>query len=232
MFILEIYLIISFLIFFFYGIVSHFSKNKNFSFRFFGTFFLMILIFTNVLMLIYITILNDIPTTISGMSKNAHIISYQNTMMYAFLVIVFYSYRYMSNTLKINYFEYYVIIFISIGSSVALLSTNNFILFYILIEIQSISLYVLTAFSKGSRYGIESSIKYFIMGSISSVLLLLGVTFLYAITGFFSFSDITLYIKLSLMMESSYIIYPVYLFTFTLILISILFKMYSAPFHY
>lgn len=231
-FIVELFLVVSFFIFFFYGIVSHFSINKNFSYIFFGSYFLMLQIFVNALLLLNITILDDVSVLNNTLLKSVHLIEFQNIIIYAFIIIIFVSYKSISNVFKINYFEYYVVLFISLVSTLTLLDSNNFILFYILIEIQSISLYILTVFSKNSRYAIESSIKYFIMGSISSILLLLSITFIYGLTGFFFFDDITLYIKLFSMMKSSYTLYPVYIFTLMLLLVSLLFKMYSAPFHY
>ena len=53
--------------------------------------------------------------------------------------------------------------------------SNDLIAVYLAIELQSLTLYVLAIFNKKSNYSVESGIKYFILGSFSTIVFLLGV---------------------------------------------------------
>lgn len=61
--------------------------------------------------------------------------------------------------------------------------SNDLLLLYLSLESFSLSLYVLTAFYRDDRLSIEAGLKYFILGTISSLLLLSSVIFFYALTG-------------------------------------------------
>jgi NADH-quinone oxidoreductase subunit N len=107
----------------------------------------------------------------------------------------------------------------------------NFFILFILLEMLSLGLYVLAAFNKRHLYSIEAGLKYFILGSFSSSLILLGIVFLYGFTGFFSFEDIYM-----LFLYNSFFLIDFYIFgilsSFLLIILGFLFKLYSAPFHF
>lgn len=121
-------------------------------------------------------------------------------------------------------FEYYIFYLISIWSMVLLISSTEFLSFYFVLELQSMSFYLLAAFRKYERGGIEGGLKYFILSSISSILLLLGFSFLYAYTGSTVFFDFV-------MIHKNYS--DVYLnsLSFILFFSGLLFKLYAAPFH-
>jgi NADH:ubiquinone oxidoreductase subunit 2 (subunit N) len=90
---------------------------------------------------------------------------------------------------KLTSFEYLIILLSSVLSLVLMCSSNDLLLTYLLIELSSLSCYVLASFKKTSSYSVDSGIKYFITGAISSALFLLGSSFLYGITGSINFSD-------------------------------------------
>ena len=84
---------------------------------------------------------------------------------------------------KINNFEYLLLILFSVLGLFVLCSSNDFLTAYLAIELQSLSFYVLAAFKKTSTYSVDAGIKYFILGSFASCMLLFGVSLLYGITG-------------------------------------------------
>jgi NADH:ubiquinone oxidoreductase subunit 2 (subunit N) len=69
-------------------------------------------------------------------------------------------------------------------------SCNDLLLAYLAIELSSLSFYILASFRKLSAYSVESGIKYFIIGAISSAFFLLGSSFIYGAIGSVNFCDI------------------------------------------
>lgn len=115
-----------------------------------------------------------------------------------FLVIVNVSFR--DEPIQ-NNFEYVVLIIISILGLLLLCSANDLITAYLAIELHSIAFYIMAAFKRKSSYSIESGLKYFIIGALSSALFLFGSSIIYGCTGSLSFDDLQMF--LSLMFTSS-----------------------------
>ena len=69
-------------------------------------------------------------------------------------------------------------------------SCNDLLLAYLAIELSSLAFYILASFRKLSAYSVESGIKYFIIGAISSAFFLLGSSFIYGAIGSVNFCDI------------------------------------------
>lgn len=84
---------------------------------------------------------------------------------------------------KLSNFEYYIILLTSIIGFFLLCGANDLITAYLAIELQGLAFYVLAAFRKSSNFSIESGVKYFVLGSLSTAIFLLGVTFLYGASG-------------------------------------------------
>ncbi len=79
--------------------------------------------------------------------------------------------------------EYYgVILFAAVGMMLVA-SAVHWLIFFLGLELLSISLYVLIASPKGEAYSNEAALKYFIMGSVASGFLTFGISMLYAVTG-------------------------------------------------
>lgn len=90
---------------------------------------------------------------------------------------------------KINQFEYSIIILLSILGFMILCSSNDLVTAYLAIELQSLSFYVMACFKKNSSFSVEAGLKYFILGSFSSSILLFGSSLLYCVTGSLNFED-------------------------------------------
>ena len=90
---------------------------------------------------------------------------------------------------KLNNFEYYIILLTSIFGFFLLCCANDFITAYLAIELQGLAFYVLASFKKSSNFSVESGIKYFVLGSLSTALFLLGITFIYGLSGSILLTD-------------------------------------------
>lgn len=95
-----------------------------------------------------------------------------------------------------NNFEYVVLIAISILGLLLLCSANDLITAYLAIELHSIAFYIMSAFKRKSSYSIESGLKYFIIGALSSALFLFGSALIYGCMGSLSFDDFQMFFSL------------------------------------
>ena len=71
-----------------------------------------------------------------------------------------------------------------------MVSANTLLALYIGIEMQSLALYVMAAFNRDSLRASESGLKYFVLGALSSGLLLYGASLIYGFTGSLEFARI------------------------------------------
>lgn len=110
-----------------------------------------------------------------------------------FLIIVNVSFR--DEPIQ-NNFEYVILITISILGLLLLCSANDLITAYLAIELHSIAFYIMSAFKRKSSYSIESGLKYFIIGALSSALFLFGSSIVYGCMGSLSFDDLQMFFSL------------------------------------
>ena len=119
-----------------------------------------------------------------------------------------------------DYSEFFALIFF-ILTGVALVSAfKSLLILFIGIEIISIPLYILTGSDKKNLKSNEASLKYFLMGSFSTGLMLMGIALIYGATGTF---DTTL------MEANSSVLFMAGLM---MLLFSMSFKVSAAPFHF
>merc|ERR1711881_709325 len=91
-------------------------------------------------------------------------------------------------------FEYFILyLFIVFGVMFFISSVDLFTMFLAL-EIQSICLYALVSLNRGSGYGVEAGIKFFVLGATSSVILIFGISMLYGAVGSTNLFHIYIYI--------------------------------------
>ena len=88
----------------------------------------------------------------------------------------------------ISRFEYPILILLSAIGMMIMVSANNMLSLYVGLELQSLSLYVLAAFNRNALRSSEAGIKYFILGALSSGLLLFGISLVYGFTGTIDFA--------------------------------------------
>ena len=123
---------------------------------------------------------------------------------------------------KIDKFEYPIIVLISILGMFFMVSSNDLILFYLGLELQSLSLYILASIDRDNLRSSESGIKYFVLSALSSGLLLYGCSLLYGFTGSTNFD----LIANQLDRDNTGAI-----FAMVFILVGLAFKVSAVPFH-
>lgn len=133
---------------------------------------------------------------------------------------------------NINSFEFIILILLCLYSLNMLVCSVNLISFYLLIELQSICFYTLAAFSKKNKYSIEAGLKYFILSSFSSVLLLFGIAILYGFSGLFNYEDLLMFFINANHITNYFNLYYIFTLAIALMLTGLLFKLYSFPFHF
>jgi NADH:ubiquinone oxidoreductase subunit 2 (subunit N) len=91
---------------------------------------------------------------------------------------------------EINSFEFSLLLLLSTGGMLFLISAGDLLSMYLAIEFQSLSFYVVAALKRDSEFSTEAGVKYFLLGAFSSGLLLFGCSLLYGFTGVVSFWDL------------------------------------------
>jgi NADH-quinone oxidoreductase subunit N len=121
--------------------------------------------------------------------------------------------------------EYFALIFFVLCGVSLVTSYNNLLMLFIGIEILSIPLYILTGSLKRNLKSNEASLKYFLMGSFSTGIMLLGIAFLYGAskTGSFFIDEIGI---------GKAPASPLFIVGLLLLIASLSFKVSAAPFHF
>jgi len=123
--------------------------------------------------------------------------------------------------------DYSLIVLFSILGSSLLISSSDLVSMYLSIELQSFGLYVLSTLYRDSESSTSAGLKYFLLGGLSSCLILLGAGLIYAYTGLTNFESLYSLISVS---EINYIIQGLSL-GLIIIIVGFLFKIAAAPLH-
>jgi NADH-ubiquinone oxidoreductase chain 2 len=126
-----------------------------------------------------------------------------------------------------NAIEYCLIVMFSTLGASLLISSSDLISMYLSIELQSFGVYILSTLYRNSESATSAGLKYFLLGSLSSCLILLGSGLIYTYTGLTNFESI--YSLLSVSNNNS-IIQGLTL-GFIFIFVGFLFKISAAPLH-
>jgi NADH-quinone oxidoreductase subunit N len=122
-----------------------------------------------------------------------------------------------------NVADYFALIFFVLCGVAIVSSFESLLMLFIGIEIISIPLYILAGADKRNLKSNEASLKYFLMGSFSTGLMLMGITLLYGGTGTFYLSGMNL---------GGIAMTPFVALGIVLMMISMAFKASAAPFHF
>ena len=123
---------------------------------------------------------------------------------------------------KIFQIEYSILILSSILGIFVMISSNDLIVFYIGLELQSLALYVLASFNRDQVSSSEAGLKYFVLSALSSGLLLYGCSLIYGFSGTTNFEEISI-----IMDDNQYGL----TFGIVFILVGLAFKISAVPFH-
>ena len=162
-----------------------------------------------------ITLFND-SVVIDYMSSLMKII----TLLGAFLVLVISS-AYLK-TFKIYKIEYPILILCSVLGMMVMISSNDLMVFYMGLELQSLALYVLATFNRDQLKSSEAGLKYFVLSALSSGLLLYGCSLIYGFSGSTNFNIISNQLN-----SNEYVL----TFGIVFILVGLAFKISAVPFH-
>jgi NADH-quinone oxidoreductase subunit N len=91
---------------------------------------------------------------------------------------------------KIERFEYPVLILLASSGMMIMISANNLVALYMGLELQSLALYVVAAIDRDNAKSSEAGLKYFVLGALSSGMLLYGASLIYGFTGNVGFPEI------------------------------------------
>lgn len=138
------------------------------------------------------------------------------------LIVSLASIKYSENSDHTEEF-YTLVLFATLGMMVVA-SSNDFILLFCAFELASFATYALAGFEKQNPGSLEGAMKYFIIGAVSSALMLFGISFVYGATGTTSIPMIAE--NVSLLAES-----PIGIVAVVLLIAGFGFKMALVPFH-
>ena len=142
------------------------------------------------------------------------------TLLSALLVLAVSS-NYL-RTFKIFKIEYPILILSSVLGMMVMISSNDLIVFYMGLELQSLALYVLATFNRDQLKSSEAGLKYFVLSALSSGLLLYGCSLIYGFTGSTNFDFIANQLN-----SNEYAL----TFGIVFILVGLSFKISAVPFH-
>jgi len=91
---------------------------------------------------------------------------------------------------EINIGEYYALMLFGMLGMMIMVSAPNFVTMYLGLELMALCTYVLVGYQRDVLRSSEAALKYFILGSLASGILLYGISFTYGVTGSFDFSTI------------------------------------------
>ena len=127
---------------------------------------------------------------------------------------------------KVLLFEYPVLLLLATLGMLMMVSANDLIALYLGLELQSLALYVIAAFKRDDLRSSEAGLKYFVLGALSSGMLLYGASLLYGVTGSTGFAQIAAAAKADGMASNLGLIVGL-----VFVMVGLAFKVSAVPFH-
>ena len=211
----EIFISISIMFLLVLGVFKKDSSKLIFNISLIVLFITLIITFNETFAINRKTLFND-SVIIDYMSSLMKII----TLIATFLVLVISS-SYLKTT-KIFKIEYPILILSSVLGMLIMISSNDLIVFYMGLELQSLALYVLATFNRDKLKSSEAGLKYFVLSALSSGLLLYGCSLVYGFSGSTNFDIISNQLN-----SNEYVL----TFGIVFILVGLAFKISAVPFH-
>ena len=209
----EIFLTLSILIFVLIGVFIKNSFEIIYKLSLFLIFSLLIIILSNIGQ--YSKVFDD-SISIDLFSNYSKILILISTFF-----ILFITKRYIID-IKNNKFEYPVIVLLSILGMFIMVSSNDLVVFYLGLELQSLALYILASIDRDNLKSSEAGIKYFVLSALSSGLLLYGCSLVYGFAGSTNFEIIS---------NNTQEFDVGIIFGMVFILVGLAFKVSLVPFH-
>ena len=125
----------------------------------------------------------------------------------------------------IDRFEFPVLLLFSTVGTMVMASSENLMTLYVGLELQSLAIYILCAFDRDRLGSAESGLKYFVLGSLASGLLLYGISLVFGFAGTMEYRGLQQALSASAEIPSGLVIGIVF------IIVGLAFKISAAPFH-
>jgi NADH-quinone oxidoreductase subunit N len=144
---------------------------------------------------------------------------------YFVLAIVFVYAKFCLRQFRMFRSDFYTLSLEALLGMMLLISANDLIMIYLGLELLALSSYTLVAYDRDSRRGSEAAMKYFVLGSMASGMLLYGMSMVYGATGHLTFAEIAAVIASGNADEI------VLVFGLVFVVIGVSFKFGAVPFH-
>ncbi len=179
-----------------------------------------------ILLATFILLFNHSIDTSAKLFNNSYAIDYFSLFMkvltlIACIFVMLSSFDYIK-LIGINKIEYPILILSSTLGMMIMISSYDLIVFYMGLELQSLSLYVLASFNRDNHRSSEAGLKYFVLGALSSGLLLYGCSLIYGFSGSTNFD---------LIAQNMDHLNTGLIFGIVFILVGLAFKVSAVPFH-
>ena len=148
---------------------------------------------------------------------------YQGLILIAALACCTLSHAYIESY-KDNREELYILLLCSVAGAMLLVSSSHYASFFISLELMSIPVYGMLAYTYQRSQSLEAGVKYLVLSATASAMLLMGMAYIYAYTGSLSFYDSVQSLFIALKQ-------PMVLLGLALIMFAVAFKLSLAPFH-
>jgi NADH-quinone oxidoreductase subunit N len=122
-------------------------------------------------------------------------------------------------------FEFPVLVLLATAGMMVMVSANDLITLYVGLELQNLALYVVASFNRDSARSSEAGLKYFVLGALSSGMLLYGASLVYGFAGTTGFDDLTKLMTGAARVETGILIGLVF------VVVGLAFKVSAVPFH-
>ncbi len=164
------------------------------------------------------------PANIMGMFMlDPFTLLYQLVILIAALACCTLSHAYIESY-KDNREELYILMLCSVAGAMLMVASSHYASFFISLELMSIPVYGLLAYTHQRSQSLEAGIKYLVLSATASAMLLMGMAYIYAYTGSLSFYD-----NVQALMQA--LKQPMVILGLGLIVFAVAFKLSLAPFH-
>ncbi|MDP2171697.1 MAG: NADH-quinone oxidoreductase subunit NuoN [Rhodocyclaceae bacterium] len=173
----------------------------------------------------YLTMDGQVVLTFNNMFVDDLLADFLKLMVYLSVIfVVVYSRGYLVAR-QLDKGEYYLLVLFATLGMMVMISASHFLTLYLGLEIMSLSLYALVAIDRNSSRATEAAMKYFILGSLASGLLLYGMSMVYGATGTLEIGGVAQALNLGVANKT------VLVFGLVFVVSGIAFKLGAVPFH-
>jgi NADH-quinone oxidoreductase subunit N len=126
---------------------------------------------------------------------------------------------------RIARFEFPVLVLLATTGMMVMISANDLITLYVGLELQNLALYVVASFDRDSPRSSEAGLKYFVLGGLSSGMLLYGLSMVYGFTGTTAFAELARMLAVGAPAPTGLIV------GLAFVVVGLAFKVSAVPFH-